>query len=92
LPGFLYAKSISDSIKFHVLKAKLAKARAEPLCAGLFSKGRGGDRGQLRLPAHDLLLVEVHPLESAMDAAVGGDLRHAGKGRDSGGGSHEDSA
>ena len=63
----------------------MVEAVEEPGGAIGFSEGRGGDADHFELPLAELGLVEVQPVEGAMDGGEGGEAGDAALG----GGGHE---
>jgi len=49
----------------------------EPGGAGGFAEGRSGDADEIELPLTELWLVEVKPMEGAVDGCEGGEASDA---------------
>jgi hypothetical protein len=60
-------EGVAFAVEVWVREAKLAKAMKEPGCAIVLGEGRGGDADKLKLPLAELRLMEVEPVEGAMD-------------------------
>ncbi len=67
-------------------EAELVEALEEPVGAGGFGEGWGGDADHLELPLEELGLVEVQPVEGAMNGGESGEMGDAALG--GGGGGH----
>ncbi len=59
------------------MRPRVAEAVEEPCGAGGFFRGGGGDADELQLPLAELGLVEMQPVEGAMNRGEGGDARDA---------------
>ena len=55
----------------------MAEAVEEPGGAGGFAEGWGGDADEFELPVAELRLVEVQPVEGAVDGGEGGEAGDA---------------
>ncbi len=55
-------------------EAELLEAVEEPGGAGLFGEGWRGDANELKLPLAELRLVEMQPVEGAMDGGEAGEF------------------
>ena len=75
-----FGEDVADGVEMRVVETKLAEAGEEPGGAGGFGERRSRDGEQLQLPAAELRLVQMEPLEGAVDAAVGGEGGDAGQG------------
>jgi len=75
------AEDIARGVGFNAGDAGLGKAGREPLGAGFFAKGRGGDGGEICLPVHDGFGIAVKPGEGGVDRAAGGECRDLGESR-----------
>jgi hypothetical protein len=58
-------------------EVEVGEAGEEPGGAGLLAEGWGGDAEDLELPFEELGLVEVQPLEGAVDCGIGGEAGDA---------------
>jgi hypothetical protein len=58
-------------------EVEVGEAGEEPGGAGGFAYGWGGDAQDLKLPFAQLGLVEMQPLEGAMDGGIGGEAGYA---------------
>ena len=65
---------VTDCVQVGVVETKRVEPIEKPGRAGSFTEGRSGDAEHLQMPAAKLQLVQMQPVESGMDAPVGGEL------------------
>src|SRR5271170_2283653 len=85
--GLEFGEGIAGVVEVDVGEAEVAEAVEKPGGAGGFAEGWGGDADQLELPLAELRLVEVQPVEGAVDCGEGGEASDATLG--GGGGGHQ---
>ena len=81
-----FGEDVAGVVEVDVGEAEGVEAVEEPGGAGGFAEGWGGDADDFELPLAELRLVEVQPVEGAMDRGEGGEAGDAALG--GGGGGH----
>ena len=84
--GAEFRQDIARIVEVDIGQAELLEAVEEPGGANGFAEGWGGDAHDLELPLAELGLVEVQPVEGAVNRGEGGEACYAALGR--GGGGH----
>ena len=77
-------EGVAGGVEVGVGEAEGGEAVEEPEGAGLFAEGWGRDAEDFKMPLAELKLVEVQPVERAVDGGEGGEARDA----ELGGGGH----
>ncbi len=85
--GLEFGEGVAGVVEVDVGEAEVAEAVEEPGGAGGFAEGWGGDADELELPLAELGLVEMQPVEGAVDGGEGGEASDAALG--GGGGGHQ---
>ena len=75
-----FGEGVADVVDADGGEVEVVKAIEEPGGAGGFVEGGRGDAGDFELPGEDLRLVEVEPVEGAMDGGQGGEVGDAALG------------
>ena len=75
--GGQFGKDVAFFVDVDVGEAELLEAVEEPGGAGGFAEGWGGDADDVELPLAELRLVEMEPVEGAMDRGECGQARDA---------------
>ena len=75
-----FGQDVAGVVEVDVGEAELLEAVEEPGGAGGFAEGWGGDADDLELPLAELGLVEVQPVEGAVDGGEGGEACDAALG------------
>jgi hypothetical protein len=70
-------EGVAGGVEVGVGEVEVGEAVEEPGGAGGFAEGWGGDAEDFELPFEELGLVEVQPLEGAVDCGVGGEAGYA---------------
>jgi hypothetical protein len=84
--GREFGQDVAGVVEVRVGEAELLEAVEEPGGADGFAEGWGGDADQLELPLAELRLVEVQPVEGAVNCGEGSEACDAALG--GGGGGH----
>ncbi len=74
------ARALPASSRWMLVRPSCVEAVEEPGGAGGFAEGWGGDADQLELPLAELGLVEMQPVEGAVDGGEGGEAGDAALG------------
>jgi hypothetical protein len=83
--GCEFCEDVAFVVEVDVGEAELVEALEEPGGAGVLGKGGRGDADQFKLPEAELRLVQMQPVEGAVN---GGEAGEAGDSTVSGGGGH----
>ena len=78
--GENFAKDVAFAVDVRIFKVQLDEAFEQPCGALRFAERRRGDGGELHLPAADLRLVQMQPLEGGMYVALRGEFLDAVEG------------
>jgi hypothetical protein len=84
--GEEFGNGVAFAVEVGVREAKLVEATEEPVGAVVFAEGWGWDADELELPGAELRLVEMQPMEGAMDGSESGESCDSALG---GGGGHQ---
>ena len=89
-----FGEGVAFVVEVDVGEAELVEAVEDPGGSGGLAEGWGGDADEVELPLAELGLVEMEPVEGAVDGGEGGEAGDAplrGRGGGGGGGGHQDS-
>ncbi len=84
MEGQQFGEGVAGFVEVDVGEAEVTEAIEEPGGAGGFAEGGGGDADEVELPLAELGLMEMQPVEGAVDGGEGGEACDAALGGDGG--------
>jgi hypothetical protein len=81
LGGGEFGQGVAGFVEVGIGEAELVEALEEPLGASPLAEGRCGDAEDFEMPLTEAWLLQVQPVEGAMDCGRGGEARDTELGR-----------